>query len=80
MATRLVSNELNLDLASLSATLLVIVIVAASRGACAFDATGGIARSAITGMIVELGGGGLVVLIGDVGHFVLNGITKSLNR
>lgn len=78
MATRLVGDELDFDLAALSATLFVVIIVAGSGWTSAFDAAGRIAGRAVAGMIIELGGGGLVVLIGDVGHFVLYGITKSL--
>lgn len=80
MAARLVGDELDLNLASLATTLLVVIVVATCRRTRAFDASGTLARSAVSGRIVELGGRGLVVLVRDVGHFVLKGITKSLKR
>lgn len=80
VAARLVRNELDLDLASLATTLLIVIVIAASRWARTFDASGTLARSAVSGRIVELGGRGLVMLVRDVGHFVLKGITKSLKR
>lgn len=80
MATRLVGNEFDLDLATLAAALLVVVVIAASRGTRAFDTARNIAGGAIASVIVEIGRGGLVVLIRDVGHIVLRGITKRLKR
>lgn len=73
MATRLIADELDFDLAALAAALLVVIIIVIGRGrAGALNAAGlvvvGIAIA--HGMrLVELGGRGLFVLIGDVGHF-----------
>lgn len=80
MPSRFVCDELDLNLASLATGLLVVVvIVIGGTGALAFD-TATLARSAIAGVIVKLGRRGLVVLVCDVGHFGLNGITRSLKR
>ena len=54
-------------------------IVAAGRCARALD-TALFDRSSISCMIFKLGGRGLIVLVRDVGHCVLHGITKSLKR
>lgn len=56
MATRLVSDELDLNLSALAAALLVIVVIAAGGGAWSFDSPWGVARSTVSGMIVELSG------------------------
>lgn len=72
VATRFITNKLDLDLATLTAALLiVIIIVVGDTSARALDATGLVGGSvAIADMgIVQLVGRGLVVLIGDVGHF-----------
>lgn len=72
--SRLVADELNLNLTTLAATLLVIIIViVGSAGALALDSTrfGGACTCAVADRlrVVELGRGRLVVLIRDVGHF-----------
>lgn len=69
VATRLVADELDLNLATLAVTLLVIVVVVVSgRSALPLDAaTLGWGSAAIASVVVDLGGRGLVVL-GDVGH------------
>ena len=73
VAARLVADELDLDLAALAAALLVVVIVVVGRGSAGALNAAGLANIAVAiadGMrVVELGGRGLVVLIGDVGHF-----------
>lgn len=75
VATRLVGDELDLDLATLPAALVVVVIVAAGGGARAFYAPISIAGRAVSGMIIEVCWGGLIVLIGNVGHFVSCGVS-----
>ena len=72
MATRLVADELDFNLATLAAALLIIVIVIlGDAGARTLDAAilGGGSVTIADVRIVELGWGGLVVLISDVGHF-----------
>lgn len=54
MATRFISNELDLNLPALTTALLVVVVVAPGSLTLAFDAAGDVARRAISGMIVEL--------------------------
>lgn len=70
VATRLVADELDLNLAALAAALLVIIIVVVGgRSALSLDAaTLSCGSIAIAGVgVVDLSGRGLVVL-GDVGH------------
>jgi hypothetical protein len=85
VATRLVTDELDLDLSTLAAGLLVIVIVIlGSCSARALSATsqlrdvgrGGSAIADGVG-VVEVGGGGLVVLVGDVCHGVCDNKGKA---
>ena len=70
VATRLVADELDLNLATLAAALLVLVIlVVGGRGSLALDtARLGGSSVAIAVRLVELGRRGLLVLIRDVGH------------
>lgn len=84
MATRLVADKLDLDLATLAAALLVvIVVVVGGAGAGALDSAR-FGRGAIAGgVLVKVGRRRLVVLVGDVGHvvgFCGLGITKSLKK
>jgi len=73
VATRLVADELDLNLATLAAALFVVVVIVVGRArARALDATalcGGIVAIADRMRLVEFGGRRLVVLVGDVGHF-----------
>lgn len=72
VATRLVADELDFDFAALAAALVIIIIIVIGRGrAGALDTAGFVVDIAIAhGMrVVKLGGRGLFVLIGDVGHF-----------
>jgi hypothetical protein len=69
--TRLVADKLDLNLATLATALLIVVIVVVGgAGAGTFDAAT-FDRIAIADRVrlVEVGRGGLVVLIRDVGHF-----------
>ncbi len=71
MATRLVRDELDLNLAALAATLFVIIIVVVGgRRTLALDAArlGGGAAVAYRVGVVNVLRRGLVVLVGDVGH------------
>lgn len=75
VATRLVADELDLDLATLAAALVVVIIVIFG---CAGTGTLDAAILSDAGVaiadrmrLVELGRRGLVVLISDVGHFFL---------
>lgn len=69
MPTRLVADELYLNLATLSAALIIIVIVVVIRSALALSLdTATLGGSAIAVRIVEVAGRGLVVLVSDVGH------------
>lgn len=70
MTTRLVGNELDLNLASLAAALLVVIVVAAGGLSLAFDTAGDVASGAISGMIVKICRRCLVVVVDAVGHFV----------
>lgn len=73
VAARLVADELDLNLATLAADLiLIIVIVIGSGRTLALDATslGGGRAIANRVRLVEVGGRGLVVLVGDVCHLV----------
>lgn len=80
MTTRLITNKLDLNLATLTATLLVIiVIIVGDTSTRPLDATA-LVRSGIAianVRIVQLVGRGLVVLVCDVGHF-LCGICREL--
>lgn len=74
MTTRLVADELDLDLAALTATLLVIVVIVVGRARAGALNAAGLANVVVVAVadsmrVVELGGRGLFVLIGDVGHF-----------
>jgi hypothetical protein len=71
VAPGLVADELYLDLATLPTALLVVVVVVALS--LALDATtlGGRIAIADRVRLLEVGGRGLIVLIGDVGHFPL---------
>ena len=70
MATRLVGDELDLDLPALATRLIIIiVVVVGGRGTLALDTTVLAGRIAIPdGVVVEGRRGGRVVLVGDVGH------------
>ena len=70
MATRLIRDELDLDLSPLATGLvIVIIVVVGGRGPLALDATTLTGCGAIPdGVVVEGGGGGWVVMVGDVGH------------
>lgn len=71
VAARLVRDELDLNLATLAAALFVIiVIIVRRRRTLALDAArvGGRAAVADRVGVVNVVGGGLVVLVGDVGH------------
>lgn len=74
MPSRLVADELDLNLATLASTLLVIiVVVVGSRRSLSLDATAFLSAAAIATdgvRLVELGRGGLVRLICNVGHGV----------
>ena len=71
VATRLVADELDLNLAPLATTLLVVIIVVVGRTRARTLDAAALSCAIADGMrIVELGRGGLVVLIGDVGHCV----------
>lgn len=69
VAARLVADELDLNLATLAAALLVIVVVVVGSWARSLDAAA-LVRVAIADRVrvVELRGRRLVVLVGDVGH------------
>lgn len=73
VATRLVGDELDLNLATLAATFLIIVVVVVGgdAGSRALGATGVARRVAIADRVgvVEVVGRSLIVLVGDVGHF-----------
>lgn len=76
VATRLVADELDLNLATLAiALLIIIVVVVGGRGTLALHTTRfGRGAAIANGLgIVKLGGRGLVVLVGDVCHGVSNG-------
>lgn len=69
MAARLVGDELNLNLATLASTLLVIVIVVVGNTrAGALDTARLGAAIADSMAVVEIVGRRLVVLVGNVGH------------
>jgi hypothetical protein len=70
VATRLIRDELDLDLSPLTTGLvIVVVVVVGGRGTLALEATTLAGRGAIPdGVVVEGGGGSLVVVVGDVGH------------
>jgi hypothetical protein len=72
VATRLVGDELDLDLATLSATFLIIVVVVVGgdAGSRALRAAGVARRVAIADSVgvVKVVGRSLIVLVGDVGH------------
>jgi hypothetical protein len=70
VSTRLIADELDLNLASLAAALLVIVIVVVGTRTLALDAAGlGGDGISIAVRLVQVGGRCLIVLVGDVGHF-----------
>ena len=69
MATRLIGDELDLDLSALTSGLvIIIVIVVSSGGTLAFDAA--TVRVAISNGVVVEGRGGTFVGIGDIGHCI----------
>lgn len=72
VATRLVRDELDLNLAALTAWLvIIIVVVVGGRGPLTLDPTviGAANGAAIAHrVIIEGGGRSLVVLVGDIGH------------
>lgn len=72
MATRLIADKLDLDLAALTAALLIIVVVVVHDGeAWPLSTTALGCRAVSDGLcLVELVGRGLVVLLSDVGHCV----------
>ncbi len=69
MTTRLVGDELDLDLSALATGLVIIVVVVVGGGwARALDAAV-LDRIAISdGVFIEGGGRALIVLVGDIGH------------
>jgi len=85
VSARLVADELYFNLATLTASLVVIVVVVVGRaGAGPFDAAR-FCSGAIAGgvRLFEFGWRRLVVLVGDVGHVcpVCDiGITKRLKK
>lgn len=73
VSTRLVADELDLNLATLAAALLIIVVLVVGGGlSLTLHAAGFLGCAAIADgvRVVKLGRRGLVVLIGDVGHGV----------
>ena len=67
MATRLVCDELDLDLSSLATGLvIIIVVVVGGRGTLTLDAAALNCTIAYS-MVVETGWGTFVV-VGDIGH------------
>lgn len=69
MPTRLVTDELYLNLAALASTLIVVVVIVVIRSALALSLDAAtLGGSAIAVRIVEVAGRRLVVLISDVGH------------
>jgi hypothetical protein len=69
VATRLVADELDLNLATLATTLLIVVVVIIIGRALALTLHAAtLGGSTIAVRVVEVAGRGLVVLIGDVGH------------
>lgn len=72
MTTRLVGDELDLDLATLASALLIIIIVvlgnATTRPLDTAVLSTAVAIADGVG-VVEVAGGGLIVLVCDVGHF-----------
>lgn len=70
MATRLVRDELDLDLPPLATGLVIIVVVVVGRrGPLALHAAVLASGVAIpNGVLVEGGGRSRIVLVGDVGH------------
>lgn len=75
VAARLVTNELDLDLAALATALLVVIIVVVGRARAGALDTAGLADIVVAvadGMrVLKFGGRRLVVLISDVGHFAV---------
>jgi hypothetical protein len=71
VSTRLISDELDLNLSTLAAGLIIVIIVVVCGGwSLALDATVIADRIAVSdGMLIEGGGRTLVVLVGDVGHY-----------
>jgi hypothetical protein len=68
--TRLVADELDLNLPPFASALFVVIVVIVGTRTLAFDAAGlGGDRIAIAVRLVQVGGRCLVVLIRDVGHF-----------
>lgn len=72
VATRLIADELNLNLTSLASSLLILILVVVGAAALTLDAArlvrGGIAVSYRV-RFGDVGRRGLVVLVGDVAHF-----------
>lgn len=71
VSTRLVADELYFNLATLTAAFLIIVIfiVGGNRTRALYTAPLGDGITiAHRVWLVEVGGGGLVVMVGDVGH------------
>lgn len=68
---RLITDKLNLDLPSLSATLIIVVVVILGAGSLALDAAGLVGGSIAVSdgvLLGDVGGRRLVVLVGDVAH------------
>lgn len=82
VSTRLVADELDLDLATLAVALLVIIVVVVRcAGAGTLNtAAFGSSRGAVASVVIEVGGRRLVVLVRDVGHCVVACITRGLKR
>jgi len=85
MPTRLVGDELDLNLPPLASGLVIVIVVVVCGGALALDATalcrGRIPVSHDMRIVVEYGWRGLVVLlIGDVGHCNSKSDSKSDKR
>lgn len=71
MTSRLVADELDLNLATLTAALIVIVVVVVGGRALSLDAAVLVVRVVAIAhrvRVVQVRGRRLVVLVGDVGH------------
>ena len=67
MATRLVCDELDLDLSSLATGLVIIVVVVVGGGGTLTLDTATLNCTITHGMVVQTGWGTFVV-VGDIGH------------
>ena len=70
MATRLISDELDLNLSALASWLIIIVVVVVCGSLTrSLDATRFNCVAIADSVLIESRGRTLVVLVGDVGHF-----------